>query len=63
MSLSDGWAAIVSDGHGGWRRVTPWENRHFLALVDGRDTDGDATHVGYFNGAEWEDVEPINPSA
>jgi hypothetical protein len=54
--MTDGWAGIAADGDG-WRRVTPWENRHSIALMDAHDSD-EATHVGYFNGAEWEDIEP-----
>jgi hypothetical protein len=56
--IEDGWAGVVADGQG-WRAVTSWENRHSIALMDAHYSD-EATHVGYFNGRSWEDVEPID---
>lgn len=57
-AMHDGWYGIVVDGEG-WRPVTDWWGRHWEGQIEARDSD-EATHVGYFNGADWEDVEPVD---
>lgn len=59
MSIADryiGWYALTRSGED-WNPVSTGENRHSIALADA--IDAEATHVGYWNGNEWEDVEPV----
>jgi endonuclease YncB( thermonuclease family) len=55
--LRIGWCGLVKDGDK-WRAITSPENRHSIALADALGTD-EATHVGYWNGDQWEEVEPV----
>jgi hypothetical protein len=55
--MVDGWYGIVRDGDS-WRPVTPCENRHAIALADAIDSE-EATHVGYWTGEVWENIEAL----
>jgi hypothetical protein len=54
--MEPGWYGI-NLSEAGWEPVTSCENRHSIALTDAYDAD--ASHVGYWTGAAWEDVEEV----
>lgn len=58
MAHEIGWASIKRV-NGEWEAVTEAENRRVIAEMDAADYDQGATHVGYWNGVTWEDVEPL----
>lgn len=53
--LETGWYA-VSLLNGKWQALAGANGRHCYANMDSHDFD--SSHVGYWNGLEWEDINP-----
>lgn len=55
-ALLNGWYGLIRIGDG-WKPVTSSDKSHTLILPDA--ISAGATHAGYWDGRDWQDVEAV----